>query len=345
MASESECAAPDLSSQDEPGANTRIPRARWPESELAKLPASLRPGAGQTLELLFLRKVLLLQSRRGYRCNSDSLLLPFYAAQRVASAGRAEPSRVADVGSGPGLVGIAAALQWSGAVVTLFERQASLAALARRNLALNGLAVGGEAQDDGVAAATARARLCECDLADAGTYPHGAFDGVLCNPPFYSDGSGRGRPTRSAEKADAFFESTLDLAGFVQVLADLLRPGGHAWLVYPPENADRLDAALHACSRLRLTHVARKVHAVDGDQLDESGPRLLLELQRCDDAEEAAAEGHARRGHGAPRLQAPASEVIALHDRARGDGVYTHAIEAWLRRLPPCHYAIRTPGM
>ena len=104
-------------------------------------------------------------------------------------------------------------------VETLFEWQASLAALARRNLALNGLAVEGEAQDDGAAAATARARLCECDLADAGTYPHGAFDGVLCNPPFYSDGSGRGRPTRSAEKADAFFESTLDLAGFVQVLS------------------------------------------------------------------------------------------------------------------------------
>ena len=44
--------------------NTRIPDARWPEAQLARLPSSLRPADGETLDLLFHRKVLLLQHRR-----------------------------------------------------------------------------------------------------------------------------------------------------------------------------------------------------------------------------------------------------------------------------------------
>ena len=36
--------------------------ARWPESELARLPPTLRPRAGQTLDLILHKSVLLLQS-------------------------------------------------------------------------------------------------------------------------------------------------------------------------------------------------------------------------------------------------------------------------------------------
>lgn len=246
--------------------NTRVAAARWPASELFKLPASLRPQPGQTLDLILLQKVrgaravdgpllavdgllstrcatahsltvpprlslqvLLLQSRRGYRANTDSMLLPWYAAYRLreCTVARTSPSlRVADLGAGHGLVGILAALQWPHARVVLYERQASLAALARRNLGLNGLshppgtaasppdgpaphthalAASPAASPNAVTADTGLAALppaprgtvIECDLATPGALNahYGAFDIVLSNPPFYAP-SAEGAPRK-----------------------------------------------------------------------------------------------------------------------------------------------------
>ena len=86
-----------------------------------------------------------------------------------------------------------------------------------------------------------------CDLgATPSSYPHNTFDGVLCNPPFYIQGSqGRHRP-KSSQKSDAHFESTLGIDGFVKVIADLLRPGGTGWLVHDPSEGLRLQEALRS---------------------------------------------------------------------------------------------------
>ena len=155
------------------GGNTRMAAARWPPSELSKLPPSLRPVDGEeTLDLILRTRVLLLQARRGYRANADSMLLPFYAARRVATAMNAAeggdddaaplpspPKHLADVGCGNGLVGILAALHWQGAKVHLFERQPSLARLAERNLRLNGIVLAG---DDAVGISRGLTRVCDC---------------------------------------------------------------------------------------------------------------------------------------------------------------------------------------
>eukprot|EP00966_Prymnesium_polylepis_P022337 514136-Prymnesium_polylepis.1 len=89
---------------------------RWSEETLREFPSALRPHAGETLDLILRAKVLLLQSRRGYRANTDSMLLAYYAAARNAAAHAvptssttaplaptAQPEHVAELGCGNGL--------------------------------------------------------------------------------------------------------------------------------------------------------------------------------------------------------------------------------------------------
>ena len=128
------------------------------------------PFPDETLDVLFRRRLLLLQARKGYRCNVDSLLLAAHAAEvlrRRVSGKKWEKEkqpRVADLGAGSGVVGFAVALDLRVADTTeadtdphgstddkadritdrttrvlSIERQASLASRCARNAALNGL--------------------------------------------------------------------------------------------------------------------------------------------------------------------------------------------------------------
>ena len=335
------------------GGNTRMAAARWPAPELERLPASLRPKPGQTLDLILGTHILLLQTRRGYRSNVDSMLLPYYASMRAASTSCFDgsggaPRRVADLGCGNGLVGILAGKQWPNLVeLALFERQESLAALAQRNLALNGLA---QVPDDATAGGTdARATLHVGDLSEPLAYPLARFDGVLCNPPFYEGGSGgRSRPATS-EKSDAHFESSLGIEGFIGAIADMLVLGGRGWLVYDTTESARLDAAIRAhSSRLELTNVTVKVHEAADDASSPSS-RLLIELLRRDVGNGMAAEQEAasllgllgvaaEQQKGAPT---PPHDTLVLHAES-GCKSYSPPIEEWIERLPPCHYSIRS---
>jgi hypothetical protein len=248
--------------------------------------------------------------------------------------------------------------------VTLFERQPSLAALARCNVALNGLAPPPAGNDlvpppsegakrtaecgrTGVGA-LCRASVRHCDLADARTYQHGAFDAVLCNPPYYAPGTEPGavlgvRRKASSEKQGAWVESSLDVCGFVRVLADLLCEGGDGFLVYDAAERARLQMALQAeATRLRVVASARMVHQA-GDAPELSGRRLFVHVRRGgyglsaaeertggaqdgvqdgahDGAEEGAQDGaHEGAQDGAQGGEQPrdgASSVFALHPHA-----------------------------
>ena len=341
-------AAPDLGDDAPPasatgGGNTRVAAARWPDDELAKLAPALRPRAGETLDLILRQKVLFLQARRGYRANVDSMLLPYYAAKRAAASagGPAGLGRVADLGCGNGLVGILCALQWPEAHVAMFERQPSLADLCARNLALSGLAPPPAWPADGAVPESTcptgghpqpplRAALHVCDLSDAGAYPHAAFDGVLCNPPYFHGQTGV-RPMAS-QKAEAHYETTLSIDGFVGAMADMLVCGGKGWLVYDTAEGGRLESALAAhAGRLVVTNRTRKVHTYADDDAGTSS-RLLIEVERRDALPAAPAEAHAH-------------DLLPLHpdggapDREK---VYTDDIESWLAALPPPHFEIRS---
>ncbi|MBO0664130.1 methyltransferase [Jiella sp. MQZ9-1] len=109
----------------------------------------------------------------GYRSGLDALLL---AACVPADC----TGRIADLGAGSGVVGLAASLKAERATVTLVERQAIMAALCQASLAL---------PDN--AALTSRLTVIEADLGakravrEAAGLCDGAFDLVLTNPPFH----------------------------------------------------------------------------------------------------------------------------------------------------------------
>src|SRR5207245_1209151 len=121
-------------------------------------------------------RLRILQPATGYRAGLDGVLL-------AATLGVEPPgAQVLDLGSGVGVVGLCVAQRLQDARIAMVERDARLAALARRNAERNGFG--------------ARVQVIEADiLQPLGASPElaagaGTFDHVLANPPFHVEGRG-----------------------------------------------------------------------------------------------------------------------------------------------------------
>lgn len=300
---------------------------------------AVAPDPDETLDVLFRRRLLLLQARRGYRCNVDSLILAAHVAARVDWS----PSpRVADLGAGAGVVGLALALRGTptpdgeirrrddGARALLVEQQPALARRCERNAALNGVAHrvsvclgdvavvfperdGGDASAD---RASSRATRLTRRLWRGW---RGTCDAVACNPPYYALDTPRGAGTLPAmsERRAAHYETTATLRDFAVAAAALLRedrPEAAFHLVYP---ADRADAAFDACAAAGLGRVTFR--EVFNDEEATTPTLVLVEARR------GARETPARH-RDAPRLKLYANET-------RDE--YCEEIEAFIRSAPP----------
>lgn len=181
--------------------------------------------AGAPTEDAFLGGALrVLQPRGGYRAGLDAVLL---AATLEAKGGE----RVLDMGAGVGVVGLAAARRLSDIEVTLVERDPLLAALARSNIALNGLA-----ERVGVVVADVTRPLREApELTER-------FAHVLANPPYHIEG--RGTPAVEPQKAAANAMPAGAIERWVRFAAAMLRPGGTLTLIHRPDALHALLAAL-----------------------------------------------------------------------------------------------------
>ena len=159
---------------------------------------------------LFNGLLRLYQPRHGYRFSIDALLL----------AGTALPlasGRVAELGTGNGVVSVLLARCPAVVHIDAREVQPHLAALAARNCALN--------QCSGnVAVKHHDIRHPDADM------PPGSCDLVVMNPPFYRLGSGRLNPERQSAAARHELHGTLD--DFVQAAARLLKPGARLVMIY-----------------------------------------------------------------------------------------------------------------
>jgi len=160
-------------------------------------------------------RMRLLQPARGYRAGMDALLL----AAAVEAAPGAE---LLEAGCGAGAALIAAALRLQEARFVGLEREATMASLARENLARNGL--------------EGRVTVIEADL----FAEQGAFDGVFCNPPFSEHG--QGRPPAPARRHAYLTEASID--SWVRALADRLRGGAALTLIHRAERLPEILAAL-----------------------------------------------------------------------------------------------------
>jgi tRNA1(Val) A37 N6-methylase TrmN6 len=189
-------------------------------------------------------RLRLRQFKHGHRVGHDAILLA------AACPGRAG-ERAADLGAGVGAAGLALARRIEGINVTLVEVDARLAALARENAQLNGLA--------------ARVSVANLDVmaparshAAAGLYSE-SLARVLMNPPFNDPVRQRASPDSGRQLAHAGPHGTL--AGWVRAAARLLRPPGTLTLMW---RADSLNDVLQALAPLFGAVTVLPIHPKPG---------------------------------------------------------------------------------
>jgi tRNA1Val (adenine37-N6)-methyltransferase len=200
----------------------------------------------------FLRgKIHVRQPRRGYRFNVDSVALAGFAWVR-------DGERVLDLGTGSGILLLLLGHFHHPASLTGLEVQEDLAALAARNLADNGW---GE-----------RGQVVHGDLRNPAALEPGAFDVVVCNPPYYE--AGRAHTSSTPERALARQSFTAELADVAACAARALAPEGRFCVVAPAAREGDLLAAL-ASADLH-PHLSRRVRdrAASPDHL------ILLQARR-----------------------------------------------------------------
>lgn len=181
---------------------------------------------------------LLRQSPRHLRIGTDAVLL----AENAAAG-----SNICDLGCGCGAVLMRMAELRPAAIIRGLELQADAARLCRESIELSGIAD--------------RASVTVGDLRDRNilrTLGAGAFDLVVCNPPYNRAGSGR-----RAEAAEAVLEredATAPPSAVAEAAAYLLKNRGTLSLVLRADRLAEYIAALSARSlepkRLTLTRTA-----------------------------------------------------------------------------------------
>lgn len=248
-------------------------------------PAPTPPDAGETLDAFYHGRVRILQPKKGYRFAVDAPLLADFL--------RPLPEDEAlELGTGSGVIALLLSVKPVGRIVAL-EIQPALAALARRNVELNGLA--------------GRIEVVEADLR---TYEPGrTFDLIFSNPPYIRGGTGF--LSASAEKSAAKHEVHGAIGDILRQTAGWLAPAGRAAFVYPEKRRRDFLTAAEGCGlaprRLRYVHPRR----------DEPPNLFLIEL------------GHAPVGPGTGLAGAGESvELMPPLVLYGPDGEYTPAAEA-----------------
>mmetsp|Transcript_73 Transcript_73/g.216 ORF Transcript_73/g.216 Transcript_73/m.216 type:complete len:380 (-) Transcript_73:9-1148(-) len=188
----------------------------------------------ETLDVIFRHRVLLLQSRKGYRTTSDAMLLTCRAAElwNEVHGDDASPNIVVDVCAGSGVVGIGLGLRYAKSDVLALELQSQFAERCHRNAILNGLAKRME---------VVNGNASEVDL----SHHLGSVDLLVCNPPYMQVDDYSTRDPQSEERALAKRETAATIDDFLRLTKSLLHPTrGIALFVYPQKRRDRMNDAL-----------------------------------------------------------------------------------------------------
>jgi tRNA1Val (adenine37-N6)-methyltransferase len=192
--------------------------------------------AAETLDALFQGQLKFFQSRSGYRFSLDALLLADFMTCRGQE-------KIADLGTGNGVVALILAYLHPSSSITGLEIQPRMVDRARRNVRMNGFAD--------------RVTIRRFDVRNVQqAFGPGSFAGVICNPPYRRTTSGRISP--NAERKIARHEIAATLGDFLRAGAYLLPMRGRMALVYPALRAVDLlksmrDANLEP-KRLRIVY-------------------------------------------------------------------------------------------
>jgi len=177
---------------------------------------------GERIDDLMRNGLKLIQREDGFRFGTDSVLLADFAVY-----GRME--RVADLGTGSGILPVLMADARPEAHFDAIELQQEAADRARRSVAMNGL-------EDRIQVHNMDMRLAPEALG------HGAFTACVCNPPYGKRGS-----VLASERQDvrlARHEDELSIAEICLCAAQLLKNGGRFSVVFPAQRALELMKAM-----------------------------------------------------------------------------------------------------
>jgi len=194
-------------------------------------PGGLEPEGEETLAYLC-GHWKLFQYAKGHRYSVDDVLTAWFGSVWCPTAWR-----IADLGSGIGSVGLAAAWRCPGAVVHTVEAQAISARLARKSAAYNGV--------------SERYTIHEGDLRDPELFKGEApFDLVLGSPPYWPLGART--EAEHPQAIPARLEVRGTIADYAQAAAGLLAPGGVFVCVFPLDQVARAEAAYREAGLILL---------------------------------------------------------------------------------------------
>ena len=199
--------------------------------------------------------------RKGYRLIQDTGAFCFgIDAVLLADFAQAMPAeRVIDLGCGNGILPLLLKARDKGGEVVGLEIQPEAAALARRNIRLNGL--------------EETVEIREGDLKEASAlFGKASFDVVITNPPYREAGGGLVSPAEA--KAVARHEILCTLEDVLREGAALLKPRGRFYMVHRPR---RLEAIL---SRLKAVHLAPKTLRFVHARTEKDADMVLVEAVR-----------------------------------------------------------------
>ncbi len=182
---------------------------------------------GERLDDLHRGGYRIIQNEKLFCFGMDAVLLSGFA--QVKEGGRAM-----DLGAGTGILPILLAAKTPGGHFTGLEISEYCVDMARRSVALNAL--------------EERVEIVQGDIKKAGElFAPASFDTVTSNPPYMTARHGLVNP--DIEKAAARHEILCTLEDVVRAAAQLLRVGGHFYLVHRPF---RLAEIIRTLSQYRL---------------------------------------------------------------------------------------------
>jgi len=160
-----------------------------------------------------------------------------------AAADVAGATRLLDIGTGTGLLALMAAQRNAEARIEAVELDAAAAVQARANFAASPWA--------------GRLTLHAMPLAQLAASQLAAFDGILCNPPFFRDSLRSPDARRTTARHTA--KDSLTFAELARFAAAFLTPGGQLTVLLPPPEMQQFEreaaqAELFPVTRLVVHH-------------------------------------------------------------------------------------------